>query len=75
MAITAVLAALVLGSGACGGGSKPASTTPTSTVAPGANVDPNANGAVTGPINQAKKAADQQEQYDQQMNEQIDSMR
>ena len=73
MATAAVLAALLLGTAACGGGSKPATTTPTTTPAPGANVDPNANGTFTGPINQAKRTAAQQEQYDQQMNEQIDS--
>jgi len=50
---------------ACGGGGG-RSTTPTTSGAPGASIDPNANGTFTGPINTARRTADQVNQQQQQ---------
>jgi hypothetical protein len=64
--LEAVLAAAALmGTAACGGGSpaKPASSSP----APGANVDPAANGTFTGPINKAKQVGQQSDTRTSQM--------
>jgi ABC-type uncharacterized transport system auxiliary subunit len=62
--VAAVLGAVVLG--ACGGGgAKPASTS--TPAAPGANVDPNANGTFTGPINKAKTTATNVNNQQQQL--------
>ena len=65
------VALLALALSACGGGGSGASSGPTTTSpAPGANVDPNAHGYYTGPINDAKNAVNdlnaQQHQLEQQ---------
>lgn len=67
LAATAV--AVLLAAAGCGGGGSdsPAVKTPAAPAAPGASVDPNSNNVITGPINQAKKVAGQQEQHDQQL--------
>ena len=61
---------LALTLGACGGGGQSSgSTTPTTTPAPGANVDPNSNGVIAGPVNRAKSVVsslNQQQQQEQQ---------
>jgi hypothetical protein len=64
------LVAALLAVGACGGGAKPSGASPPPSSAPGANIDPNANGTFTGPINQAKRVAGQQTQHDAQENQQ-----
>ena len=63
------LAAAVLAIGACGGGHPSTSQPPTSS-APGASIDPNADGTFTGPINQAKRTAAQQSQQGTQLDQQ-----
>jgi hypothetical protein len=52
--------------GACGGGDAPESPP----AAPGANVDPNADGVVGGSINKAKAVADDAESRDAQLEQQ-----
>lgn len=64
-----------LGLSACGGGTgKPASPTVPAVsnvpLAPGANIDPNANGTFTGPINRARDVAGDANQRTQQLEQQ-----
>mgnify|MGYP005815187779 CR=1 FL=1 len=61
---TAVAALLLAGACGSGGGDDPAVRAP---AAPGASVEPSSNNVITGPINQAKRVAGQQEQHDQQL--------
>ena len=56
--VRALAITLLLVAAACGGGGA-RSTTPTTSRAPGASIDPNANGTFTGPINAARRTADQ----------------
>jgi hypothetical protein len=67
------LVAALFALGACGGGAKPNGASSPASSAPGANVDPNANGTFTGPINQAKRVAGQQSQQSAQENQQTSS--
>jgi hypothetical protein len=65
-----VAASALLG-GACGGGdSSGTSSTPTTTPAPGANVDPNATGYIGGSVNRAKTVAANAESRDAQVEQQ-----
>ena len=69
----ALLFAAALMTAACGGGggaSHGSATTPTTSPAPGANVDPNANGVYTGPINRAKQVGQQSDARNQQVDSQ-----
>jgi hypothetical protein len=52
---------------ACGGGAS--TSTPTTTVPPdpGASIDPDGNGVLTGPVNAAKRTSDAQDQRTQQL--------
>ena len=66
-AAAAGLAVLALTLGACGGGGSSSSgSTPTTTPAPGANIDPNSNGVIGGPVNKAKTAVSNLNQQQQQ---------
>jgi len=50
------LVVLALTLGACGGGGQSSGSTPTTSPAPGAKIDPNSQGIVGGPVNKAKSA-------------------
>jgi len=68
-AAAAGLFVLALTLGACGGGGQSSGSTPTTSPAPGANIDPNSQGIVGGPVNKAKSAVsslNQQQQQEQQ---------
>jgi|GEM_PF-4217829 len=66
-AAAAGLAVLALTLGACGGGGSSSSgSTPTTVPAPGANIDPNSNGVIGGPVNRAKTAVSNLNQQQQQ---------
>jgi hypothetical protein len=64
--------ALVLGTAACGGSGSTgtAGTTATTTPAPGANVNPNASGYVNTPVNKARTAVTNLNQYQHQEEQQ-----
>jgi len=65
------LAVLALTLGACGGGGSSSGTsTPTTAPAPGANVAPNSNGVIAGPVDKAKGAVNSLNQQQQQEEQQ-----
>ncbi|MBV8386404.1 MAG: hypothetical protein JO155_06395 [Acidimicrobiia bacterium] len=63
-AVALVIVALSLG--ACGGGGSSSGSTPTTASAPGAKIDPNSQGVVGGPVNRAKTAVTNLNNYQQQ---------
>ena len=68
-----VLLTVALSLGACGGGGDaeaPAPPAPADPAAPGAGVDPNADGVVGGSINRAKDVADDAESRGAQLDQQ-----
>ncbi len=63
LVLLAAVAAVGTALGACGSTGGGASPSPSTTQqAPGANVDPNSNNVITGPVNKAKSTVDQQNQ-------------
>ena len=64
VAVLSGLAGALAGCSAGGNSTSPA--TPTTAPAPGANIDPNANGIITGPINKAKTVVTQLNQQQSQ---------
>jgi len=70
----AVLALLVVtaavAAGACSGGSSAKTSPSTPAAPPAAHIDPNANGTFTGPINQARRTAGQQDEQQRQLDSQ-----
>jgi len=69
-AAAAGVVALVLTLGACGGGGQSSGSTSTTTPAPGAKIDPNSQGVVGGPVNRAKTAVSNLNQYQQREEQQ-----
>ncbi len=67
--LAAGVAALLLAGGCGGGGGDDPAVKAPPPPAPGANVDPSSNNVITGPINQAKKVAGQQEQRDRELDQ------
>jgi hypothetical protein len=69
-AAAAGLFVVALTLGACGGGGSSSGSTPTTSPAPGANIDPNSQGVIGGPVNRAKSAVDAQNQQTRQEEQQ-----
>jgi hypothetical protein len=70
-AAAAGLFVVALTLGACGGGGGSSSgSTPTTSPAPGANIGPNSQGVIGGPVNRAKSAVDAQNQQTHQEEQQ-----
>ena len=69
-AAAAGLVALAFVLGACGGGGQSSGSTPTTTPAPGAKIDPNSQGVIAGPVNRAKTAVSNLNQYQQREEQQ-----
>jgi hypothetical protein len=71
VALTVALLGAVGTLTACSGGAPSSTPTTTTAVDPGANIDPSAGGAVAGPINAAKRAADAEDHRTQDLEEKI----
>ena len=70
LAAAGLILVLVLGGGACGGGGGGAGSSDAETSnEPAANVDPESDNFITGPVNQTKQVADDVEARNQQLDQ------